>query len=115
MDTAYNLPFQAYLIVNPNTSAQKIDFGPWGDIQLSHEPEEDCATIKENDEMDLYFNSTDKEARLYLDALECCPSSNRIMVDDEGFVTARLEKRLSSFIEVTLVMMRFGLMCFKYL
>lgn len=86
MDTAYNLPFQAYLIVNPNTSAQKIDFSPWGDIQLSHEPEEDCATIKENDEMDLYFNSTDKEARLYLDALECCPSSNRIMVDDEGFV-----------------------------
>ena len=86
MDTAYNLPFQAYLIVNPNTSAQKIDFGPWGDIQLSNEPEEDCATIKENDEMDLYFNSTDKEARLYLDALECCPSSNRIMVDDEGFV-----------------------------
>ena len=86
MDTAYNLPFQAYLIVNPNTSAQRIDFGPWGDIQLSHEPEEDCATIKENDEMDLYFNSTDKEARLYLDALECCPSSNRIMVDDEGFV-----------------------------
>ena len=86
MDTAYNLPFQAYLIVNPNTSPQKIDFGPWTDIQLSHEPEEDCATIKENDEMDLYFNSTDKEARLYLDALECCPSSNRIMVDDEGFV-----------------------------
>ena len=86
MDTAYNLPFQAYLIVNPNTSAQKIDFGPWTNIQLSHEPEEDCATIKENDEMDLYFNSTDKEARLYLDALECCPSSNRIMVDDEGFV-----------------------------
>ena len=81
-----NLPFQAYLIVNPNTSPQKIDFGPWTDIQLSHEPEEDCATIKENDEMDLYFNSTDKEARLYLDALECCPSSNRIMVDDEGFV-----------------------------
>lgn len=86
MDTAYNLPFQAYLIVNPNTSPQKIYFGPWTDIQLSHEPEEDCATIKENDEMDLYFNSTDKEARLYLDALECCPSSNRIMVDDEGFV-----------------------------
>lgn len=86
MDTAYNLPFQAYLIVNPNTSPQKNDFGPWTDIQLSHEPEEDCATIKENDEMDLYFNSTDKEARLYLDALECCPSSNRIMVDDEGFV-----------------------------
>lgn len=86
MDTAYNLPFKAYLIVNPNTSPQKIDFGPWTDIQLSHEPEEDCATIKENDEMDLYFNSTDKEARLYLDALECCPSSNRIMVDDEGFV-----------------------------
>lgn len=86
MDTAYNLPFQAYLIVNPNTSPPKIDFGPWTDIQLSHEPEEDCATIKENDEMDLYFNSTDKEARLYLDALECCPSSNRIMVDDEGFV-----------------------------
>ena len=86
MDTAYNLPFQAYLIVNPNTSPQKIDFGPWTDIQLSHEPEEDCATIKENDEMDLYFNSTDKEARLYLDALEGCPSSNRIMVDDEGFV-----------------------------
>lgn len=86
MDTAYNLPFQAYLIVNPNTCPQKIDFGPWTDIQLSHEPEEDCATIKENDEMDLYFNSTDKEARLYLDALECCPSSNRIMVDDEGFV-----------------------------
>lgn len=86
MDTAYNLPFQAYLIVNPNTSPQKIDFGPWTDIQLSHEPEEDRATIKENDEMDLYFNSTDKEARLYLDALECCPSSNRIMVDDEGFV-----------------------------
>ena len=86
MDTAYNLPFQAYLIVNPNRSPQKIDFGPWTDIQLSHEPEEDCATIKENDEMDLYFNSTDKEARLYLDALECCPSSNRIMVDDEGFV-----------------------------
>ena len=86
MDTAYNLPFQTYLIVNPNTSAQKIDFGPWSDMQLSHEPEENCATIKENDEMDLYFNSTDKEARLYLDALECCPSSNRIMVDDEGFV-----------------------------
>lgn len=86
MDTAYNLPFQAYLIVNSNTSPQKINFGPWTDIQLSHEPVEDCATIKENDEMDLYFNSTDKEARLYLDALECCPSSNRIMVDDEGFV-----------------------------
>ena len=112
MDTAYNLPFQAYLIVNPNTSPQKIDFGPWTDIQLSHEPEEDCATIKENDEMDLYFNSTDKEARLYLDALECCPSSNRMMRD---LFTARLEKRLSSSIEVTLVMMRFVLMCFKYL
>lgn len=35
MDTAYNLPFQAYLIVNPNTSPQKIDFGPWTDIQYS--------------------------------------------------------------------------------
>ena len=64
MDTAYNLPFQAYLIVNPNTSAQKIDFGPWGDIQLSHEPEEDCATIKENDEMDkkLKYNKIELEA-----------------------------------------------------
>lgn len=86
MDTVYNPPFQAYLIVNPSTSAQKINFGPWVSIQSSEDLEKNCATIKENDELDLYFNSTDKNARLYLDALECCPSSNRIVVDADGFV-----------------------------
>lgn len=86
MDTAYNLPFQAYLVVNPNTCAQKVNLDQWSEGQLFHDPEKNCATIKENDEMDLYFNSPIKDARLYLDALECCPSSNRIMVDDEGLI-----------------------------
>lgn len=86
MDTVYKLPFEAYLIVNPNTHAKKVHLGPWfnSPIELNHELL--CASIEENDELDLYFNSSDPNARLYLDALECCPITDRIMVDDEGLV-----------------------------
>lgn len=86
MDTVYNYPFEAYLIINPNTSPQKVSLGPWYEA-LSHIPSENiCARIEENDEIDLYFNSSDSSARLYLDALECCPTTSRIMVDDEGLL-----------------------------
>lgn len=65
---------------------QKVDLGPW--VEMAADPCQDasCAGIEENDEIDLYFNSTDPQARLYLDALECCPVTERIMVDDEGLV-----------------------------
>lgn len=120
MDTAYNLPFQAYLVVNPNTSAQRIDFGPWENKQLSYEAEKNCAIIKENDEMDLYFNSTDKEARLYLDALECCPLSNRIMVDSEGLIyctpgeeVIKLYRSDSSYDALRVDMLQISVTCYS--
>lgn len=86
MDTVYNLPFDAYLIVNPKVYARKVCLGPWCETLAGYTPEITGASIQENDEIDLYFNSTDPDARLYLDALECCPLTSRILVDEEGLV-----------------------------
>lgn len=86
MDTAFNLPFDAYLIVNPTTYPQKVCLGPWGELLAGSLPEITGAAIQENDEIDLYFNSTDSDARLYLDALECCPITSRILVDEDGLI-----------------------------
>jgi len=86
MDTVYNLPFKAYLVVNPMTHAQEVSLGPWVEATSEVVLEDGCSKIEENDDIDLYFNSTDSSARLYLDALECCPANERIMVDDEGLV-----------------------------
>ena len=86
MDTVYNPPFEAYFVVNPSVHAQKVVLGPWVK-KPSDCINSDCwAKIEENDELDLYFNSPDPNARLYLDALECCPMTNRITIDDEGLV-----------------------------
>lgn len=95
MDTAYNISFDTYLIVNPDKSYEKrINLGPWFTSETNHGPVENCAKIEENDELDLYFNCTDPTAKLYLDALECCPSTARIMVDDEGLVYCTPSKEI---------------------
>ena len=86
MDTVYDSFFDAYLIVNPNTYAKKVNLGPWSNSLQDYIYENLDAKIEENDEIDLYFNSVDPDARLYLDALECCPLTNRIMADDSGLV-----------------------------
>lgn len=86
MDTVYNLPFDSYLIVNPKVHTRKVCLGPWYETLAGYNPEITGASIQENDEIDLYFNSTDPDARLYLDALECCPLTSRILVDEEGLV-----------------------------
>jgi hypothetical protein len=87
MDTACNLPFEAYLIVNPEASySKKVQLGFMNDISNGANHEIITAEIEENDELDLYFDSSDLNARLYLDALECCPITPRIHVDDDGSV-----------------------------
>lgn len=40
--------------------------------------------IVENEEITILFNSTDKTARLYLDALDIVPDGNNVMVDNTG-------------------------------
>lgn len=77
MDTVSKLPF--ILKIN--------------DLDLKHfsttEEEiysEEFSTIKivENEEVTIFFNSADKSARLYLDALDILPDGNNVMVDEEG-------------------------------
>lgn len=77
MDTVSKLPF--VLSVNGNsceqfaTSEEKIYY-------------DDFATIKivENEEVTIFFNSSDGSARLYLDALDILPDGNDVLIDEEG-------------------------------
>lgn len=86
MDTVCKQSFDAYLIINPNTYAKRVNLGPWCEYDTDTSPVEVGAEIEENDEVDLYFNSCDVNSRLYLDALECCPMTTRIQVDDNGLI-----------------------------
>lgn len=87
MDTVCKLPFEAYIIVNPQVHSKKVLLGPWNcNTDCGQQIEKYCATIEENDELDLYFNAYDPDAKLYLDALECCPTTDRILVDDDGMI-----------------------------
>lgn len=86
MDTAFNQPFEAYFVINPDTSARKVMIEPWFDRDTDAISEDRSVSIEENDELDLYFNSSDPNARLYLDALECCPMTSRILADDDGLI-----------------------------
>ena len=80
------LPFEVYLIANPTVSPKRIELSQWFDTNDILIDDENCATIEENDELDLYFNSSIAGARLYFDALDCCPSTYRILSDDNGLV-----------------------------
>lgn len=85
MDTAYNnLPFESYLIINPDNVdyAKRVILGPWKEFSGISYIEDVFARIEENDEIDLYFNSQDPNARLYFSALECCPIIDRIQAED---------------------------------
>ena len=87
MDTASkDLQFDAYLVINPNTSyAKRLNLGPWCDDSMPFCTDNTISVIEENDEIDLYFNSTDPNAQLFFNALECCPYTPRIR-SDHGLV-----------------------------
>ena len=88
MDIACKMPFEAYLVVNPQLQNKNIILGPWSnpEDQDSNLNYEDIATVEENDELDLYFDSSDINSRMYFDALECCPLTGRILTDECGRV-----------------------------
>lgn len=78
-----DLSFDAYLIVNPDENyAKQVDLGPWCNISASLSTNDIIATIEENDAIDLYFHSTDPNAKLFFTALECCPMTSRIQSDN---------------------------------
>lgn len=79
-------PFEVFFIINPNTAKKKVVINPWIVRSIPDEEANSWASIEENDEIDLYFTCEDANARLYLDALECCPPCSRIHVDAEGLV-----------------------------
>lgn len=84
MDTAYNnLEFEAYLIVRPEgPNSKRINLGPWQNVSMPLSASSTVATVEENDEIDLYFKSTDANAQLYFNALECCPITSRIQAEN---------------------------------
>lgn len=77
MDTASKLPF--VLDINGNsceqfvTSEEKIYFDDFPSIK-----------IIENEEVTIFFNSSDRSARLYLDALDILPDGNDVFFDEDG-------------------------------
>lgn len=77
MDTASNQPF--ILKFNDKVCDQFV---------LTEETiySNDFASIKitENEEVTIYFNSSDSSARLYLDALDILPDGNNVLADEEG-------------------------------
>lgn len=77
MDIASNLPF--VLKINDN-SCEK--FATTEEEIYS----DDFSTIKivENEEVTIFFNSSDSSARLYLDALDILPDGNNVLVDEKG-------------------------------
>lgn len=84
MDTAYKDPqFEAYLVIRPDSQyAKRINLGPWQSISVPFNSSNVVATVEENDEIDLYFKSTDANAQLFFNALECCPITSRIQSED---------------------------------
>ena len=84
MDTAYkDLQFEAYLIIRPEGPYPKrINLGPWQDASVPFDVNNVVATIEENDAIDLYFKSTDANAQMFFNALECCPITSRIRAED---------------------------------
>ena len=77
MDTVSNLPF--VLEINGNSCEQfvvteeKIYFDEFPSIK-----------IIENEEVTIFFNSSDRSARLYLDALDILPDGNDVFFDEDG-------------------------------
>ena len=77
MDTVSNLPF--VLEINGNSceqfvvSEEKIYFDEFPSIK-----------IIENEEVTIFFNSSDRSARLYLDALDILPDGNDVFFDEDG-------------------------------
>lgn len=84
MDTAYKDPqFEAYLVVRPDSQyAKRINLGPWQSASVPFNSSNVIAAVEENDEIDLYFKSTDADAQLFFSALECCPITSRIQSED---------------------------------
>lgn len=84
MDTAYNdLQFEAYLVIRPDSQyAKRIDLGPWQSDSVPFNSSKVIASVEENDEIDLYFKSTDINAQLFFNALECCPITSRIQSEN---------------------------------
>ena len=104
MDIACNnSEFEAYLMVRPEgTNSKRITLGPWQDISMSCNDSSMIPTVEENDEIDLYFKSTDANAQLFFNALECCPITSRIQAenglvyctpDDEGIKIYRSDPK----------------------
>ncbi len=77
MDIASNLPF--ILKINDNS----CEFFSTTEERIYSD---DFRTIKivENEEVVVFFNSSDKSARLYLDALDILPDGNDVWADEEG-------------------------------
>lgn len=77
MDTVSNLPFVLRFNGNASeqfaTSEEKIYYDDFPSIK-----------IVENEEVTIFFNSSDSSARLYLDALDILPDGNDVLVDEEG-------------------------------
>lgn len=84
MATVFDAPFELKLIKKfPVLSVQKATNFSYNedDIWMS-----DFVTLsaEENEEIELYFNSSDKEARLYLDALDIMPEDDKNVIEDNN-------------------------------
>ena len=77
MDTVYDFPFElsfnglkAKAFSEEELEIYSKDFPPF--------------SLFENDEVEIYFNSSDANARLYLDALDVLPDGYGVLIDDNG-------------------------------
>ena len=93
MDIVYKLPFILHLIkCFPQKSIQDAKYFCEYEQQLW---KENIITLsaEENDEIEILFDSTDVNARLYLDALDIMPLDNEnMMVDEEGHIYRKPSK-----------------------
>lgn len=87
MDTVYDIPFVLQLIKPfPKKEIQHATYFCLEENQLW---KDDKVTLyaEENDEIEIFFNSNDPDARLYLDALDIMPlDSDNNMIDEEGCI-----------------------------
>ncbi len=77
MDTASKLPF--FLQINHHNCVYFAD-----KEELIYAAQFPAIQIVENEEVTIYFNSSDRSARLYLDALDILPDGKDVMVDEDG-------------------------------
>lgn len=83
MDTVYKLPFELSFQVLYKKTGEYAD-STYFTLNKEEVDRVKKISIQENDEVLIYFNSLDKEARLYLEALDSIPIKYGIRIDEEG-------------------------------